>query len=76
MENNRRSLRDNIGISSEIYIGYQMGYHMESHRRSFQEIFGDHQDIMGDLTRISYGILHGDVKEIFLGDIKDKSGEQ
>ena len=33
---------------------------------------------MGDLTRISYGILHGDVKEIFLGDMKDtsKSGEQ
>ena len=76
MENNRRSLRDNIGISLEIYIGYQMGYHKERHRRSFLVIFGDRQDIMGDLTWISYGILHGDVKEIFLGDIKDKSGEQ
>jgi hypothetical protein len=35
LENNRRSLWDIIGISYEIYIGYQMGYHKERHRRSF-----------------------------------------
>ena len=51
-----------------------MGYHKKRHRRSFQDIFGDHQDIMGDLGWISYGVSLGETKEIFLGDIKDKSG--
>ena len=31
---------------------------------------------MGDLTWISYGISLGEIKEIFLGDMKDKSGYQ
>ncbi len=29
---------------------------------------------MGDLTWISYGISLGEVKEIFVGDVKDMSG--
>ncbi len=55
-----------------------MGYYKERHRRSFSEIFGDHQDIMGDLTWIFYGMSLGEAKEIFVlvGDIKEKSGYQ